>query len=106
MEVEKRARGRPKGSPNSKYYKWSVVYFDPRTKTLKTGKYSTIKELEEDLNIKIGNDLAYRLHSGYRMDKTGKIKERSMKEKYGHLKLEKIKEPRVKKETKKSNIMV
>ena len=86
--------GKPKGRPNRAYYKWDIIVFDKVTNQLKSGKFSTITELNETLGLNLNNDLAYRLHTGYRADKTCKCKDNSFLIRYGHIKLNKIKESR------------
>jgi len=79
-----------------KYYRWEIVIFDQEKKQFTQGKYRTMKELNEDLGLKISGDLAWRLTNGVktgkRYDADGKAGSWSMKEKYGHIKLTKINE--------------
>ena len=100
MDLSKKVDARinnkkPFGVPHRKYYKWSIVMFDKATNQIKNGKYSTIKELNEDLGLNLNNDLAYRLHTNYRAVENSNRKENSFYNKYGHIQLTKIKELRI-----------
>ena len=88
--------GKPKNAPNRLYYKWEVMIFDKDKNEFSSGKFSTITELNEKMDLKLNNDLAYRLHSRYRCDETGRNKENSFVKRWGHIKLKKIKEFREK----------
>ena len=90
--IVKDHKTRPFGSENRKYYVWSVIVFDKETNELKEGKFSTIKEMNEALNLNINHELAYRLHTKYRADESAKRQDNSFMKKYGHIKLQKIKE--------------
>jgi len=87
-------KGRGKGTTNYKKYKWCIVIFDKETQEIKTGKFSTIKELNEKLGLNLSNDLVWRMTTGNRVDTTKRNKENSFLSRYGHIKLEKIDEPR------------
>jgi len=94
-EFVKEHKTRPFGSKNRKYYVWNVIIFDKETNEIKEGKFSTIKEMNEVLNLNINHELAYRLHTKFRADLTGSKLDNSFIKKYGHIKLEKIKEIRI-----------
>ena len=85
-------KGRGKGTTNYKKNKWSIIMFDKETNEMKQGKYSTIKELNEDFNLNLSNDIVWRLTTGNRVDTAKRNKDNSFLSRYGHIKLEKIDE--------------
>ena len=84
--------GRGKGNDNWKKYKWNVVFFDKESNTMKSGKFSTIKELNEKMGLSLTVDTCWRLRNLKRVDTTKRNGEHSFLSKYGHIKLEKIDE--------------
>jgi len=86
-------KGRPKGSQNQKYLKWDITIFDKENKTFSGGKFISIKALNEELNMKLNADYVRRIMTRYRADETMRNKENSFLARYGHIKIEKIKEP-------------
>ena len=85
-------KGRGEGSLNWKKYKWSIIIFDKETNTIKTGKYSSMKELNAEMGLSLTLDTSWRLRNNNRVDLTKRNKENSFLGKYGHIKLEKINE--------------
>lgn len=85
--------GRPKGQPNYKNYRWSVVLANDDG-TFTEGKYSSIREMNDDLGTKWNCDFVNRLWSKKGVDVDGKLNENAFINKYAHIKLEKICEPR------------
>jgi hypothetical protein len=85
---------RTKGSINQSKYKWEILMFDKENGSFKQGKYSTITELNKDLELNISNDLAWRLITQHRVDSDKKFKDKSFVSKYQHIKLSKIDEIR------------
>ncbi len=85
-------KGRGQGNGNYKKYKWDITMFDKDTNTFKEGKYTTIKELNEGMDLKLTSDLVWRLTTGKRVDTTKRNKENSFISRYGHIKLQKISE--------------
>lgn len=88
-------RGRGKGNTNYKKYKWEVVVFDKETNTMKSGKYSTLKDLNEGLGLSLTGDVVWRLITGERVDTTQRNKTNSFLSRYGHIKLTKINEEKI-----------
>jgi len=85
---------RTKGTLNRKYLKWNITIFDKETNSFRGGKYSTIQEANEDLNLNLNNDLIWRIQTKNRVDTEQKHKDKSFIARYGHIKVEKIKELR------------
>lgn len=74
----------------NKNYRWHIIIYYKELNKFKDYKYTTIKEMNDDLGLNLSADLAWRLSSGKKYkDSTGS---RSMNEKYGHIKLTKINE--------------
>jgi len=86
--------GRGKNSKNYKKFKWNITMYDKESCTMKSGKFSTIKDLNQEMNLQLNVDICQRLLTGKRVDKTKKHKDNSFLAKYGHIKLEKIDEYR------------
>jgi hypothetical protein len=85
-------RGRGEGNTNWKKYKWSVIVFDKETNQFKTGKYTTLDEINRELGLNLTIDISWRLRTLKKVDTTQRNKENSFLAKYGHIKLEKIDE--------------
>ena len=90
---EKSPVGRPRGSGNNKIYKWKVVLFDNSTKTFKEGKYTSVKNINQELNLNLNSDYVRRIMTKYRADPNMRNKENSFLARYGHIQIEKIYEP-------------
>jgi len=84
--------GRPPGAQNRTNYKWLLTVFDKESNTFVRGKYSTVREMNEDRGTEWSCDFINRLHS--RKGISQKPNSVFIK-KHGHLNLEKICEPRV-----------
>lgn len=85
--------GRPKGSGNKKHYNWNVVMFDKNTNTFRKGKYISVNDINKDLGLNLNSDYVRRIMTKYRADLTQKNKENSFLSRWGHISIEKIKEP-------------
>jgi len=90
--MEESNRGRPVGSPNRTHYKWRLTVFCKDTNTFRGGKYSTIRELNEEQGTRWSCDFVNRLYTrrGVNESPGG-----TFTRKHGHLRLEKICEPRI-----------
>jgi len=77
---------------NSKFYLWKVTMYDDNTKQIIENKYRGIPEINKELNLNLDYCRVRQLMTGYRVDKDMKRKENSFLARYGHIKLEKIKE--------------
>ncbi len=84
--------GRGKGSANWKKLKWSVVMFDKDSNTMKSGKFSTLKELNEKMGLTLSVDTCWRLRNLKRVDTAKRNGDNSFLARYGHIKIEKIDE--------------
>jgi len=85
---------RTKGTLNRKYLKWNILIFDKESTSFKGGKYSTIQEANDDLKLSLNNDLVWRIMTKNKVDTEQKHKDNSFLSKYGHIRVEKIKEIR------------
>lgn len=93
INVEKNKGGRPKGSGNKKHYNWNVILFDKDTNTFKKGKYISVNDINADLGLKLNSDYVRRIMTKYRVDTEQKFRNNSFLARYGHISIEKIKEP-------------
>jgi hypothetical protein len=87
-------KGRGKGTTNYKKNKWEIVFFDKDINEMKQGKFSTIKQLNEEMGLALTNDLVWRLVTLRRVDTNKRNKDNSFLSRYGHIKLTKIDEPK------------
>ena len=85
-------KGRGEGNGNWKKYKWSVIVFDKETNGFKTGKFSSLNEINEKMGLNLTLDISWRLRTLRRVDTEKRNKENSFLARYGHIKLEKIDE--------------
>jgi hypothetical protein len=85
-------KGRGEGSTNWKKYKWYVTVYDKNTDSFRTGKFSSIKEINEKMKLNLTVDICWRLRTLNRVDTSKRNKENSFLSRYGHIKLEKIDE--------------
>lgn len=85
-------KGRGKGAANYKKYKWDIVFFDKETNEMKSGKFLTIKHINDEFNLTLTNDIVWRLLTGNRVDTTKRNKENSFLNRFGHIKITKINE--------------
>jgi len=85
-------KGRGKGNTNYKKNKWSVIIFDKDTNSFREGKYSTIKNINEGLGLKLTGDIVWRLLTGNKVDTSQRNKSNSFLSRYGHIKIQKINE--------------
>jgi hypothetical protein len=93
INVEKNKGGRPKGSGNKKHYNWNVILFDKDSNTFKKGKYISVNDINADLGLKLNSDYVRRIMTKYRVDTEQKFRNNSFLARYGHISIEKIKEP-------------
>lgn len=85
-------KGRGEGNGNWKKYKWSVIVFDKETNEFRTGKFVSLKELNENMKLDLTVDTSWRLRTLKRVDTKKRNKDNSFLSRYGHIKLEKIDE--------------
>jgi hypothetical protein len=85
-------KGRGEGNGNWKKYKWSVIVFDKDTNEFRTGKFVSLKELNENMKLDLTVDTSWRLRTLKRVDTQKRNKDNSFLSRYGHIKLEKIDE--------------
>lgn len=86
---------RPFGSLNRNWYKWNVVMYDKTTEQHISGKFSTIKELNQEWNMSLNADYVRRIMTKYRCDESMRNKENSFLARYGHIDITKIREQRI-----------
>jgi hypothetical protein len=86
----KKCKGRPKGCPNDKCYRWKVIIFNNDTKTFKEGKYTSVTDINKQLNLNLNSDYVRRIMTKYRADPNMRNKENSFLARYGHIQIEKI----------------
>ena len=86
-------KGKPKGARDYKVYKWKVTLFDRETNQLKEGKFCSIPHLNEEWGLKLTSDIVHRIQTNYRADMTMRNGKNSFLYRWGHIKLEKIREP-------------
>lgn len=86
--------GRGVGTSNYKKNKWEIVYFNKEINELRTGKFSTIKQLNEEMGLSLTNDVVWRMTTGKRVDTSKRNKDNSFLNRYAHIKLTKIDEPK------------
>ena len=85
-------KGRGEGNGNWTKYKWSVIVFDKDTNEFRTGKFVSLKELNEKMKLDLTVDTSWRLRTLKRVDTQKRNKDNSFLARYGHIKLEKIDE--------------
>lgn len=100
VEIKKYAKpegfkGRGEGNGNYKKFKWSITLFDKESNSFKEGKYTTIKDMNEGMGLKLTGDIVWRLTTGKRVDTTKRNKDNSFISRYGHIKLVKIAEDKI-----------
>lgn len=61
---------------------------------MKVGKFSSIKELNDEWGMKLNSDYVKRIMTRYRADENMRNKENSFLARYGHINIEKICERR------------
>lgn len=82
---------RQQGTPNYKNYRWRLIHLVDGK--IQEGKYSSIREMNEDTGYKWNTDFVNRLWT-QSYDSTAKLGENSFLKRWGHIKLEKIQEKR------------
>jgi hypothetical protein len=85
-------KGRGFGNRTYKVYKWDVVIFDKINNKFITGKFCTVKDLNEKLNLQLSTDIVWRLSTMKKVDLNKRNKENSFLARYGHIKITKINE--------------
>lgn len=85
-------KGKIPGSINCKNLKWKITIFDKEKNEFKEGKFTTISKLNEEMGLSLNGDFVKRIMYKYRTDTTMRNGENSFLAKYGHIKLEKIRE--------------
>jgi hypothetical protein len=84
---------RQQGTPNYKNYRWRLVHM--KEGKIQEGKYSSIREMNEDTGYNWNTDFINRLWT-QSYDTGGKLGKNSFVSRWGHIKLDKIKEKREK----------
>jgi hypothetical protein len=79
-------------SPNYKKYKWEIILFDKNTNTFKNGKFESLKELNEGMNLNITLDISWRLRNMKRVDMNQRNGDNSFLSRWGHIQIKKINE--------------
>ena len=79
--------GRGYGNTNWRLYKWSITVHGQFA-----GKYVSIKEMNNHLNLGLTNDRVWRIVTGRRVDHGRTNNANSFVSRYGHIKIEKINE--------------
>jgi len=85
-------KGKIPGSINNKNLKWKITIFDKETNTFQEGKFTTISKLNEAMGLKLNGDFVKRIMYKYRTDTTMRNGDNSFLARFGHIKLEKIRE--------------
>ena len=88
--------GRGKGSTNYKTFKWDIIFFDKEKNEMRTGKFPTIRALNEALGLNLTTDIVWRLTTLNKVDTSRRNKENSFLARFAHIKLTKINIPVVK----------
>ena len=78
--------GRPQGSTQWKKLNWDITFYDKNTNELKSGKFCSVNQMNKTLGTNFSSQLVHRLS-------------RERVEKYGHIKITKINEPIVPRDT-------
>ena len=86
-------KGKIAGCENNKMYHWHIIMYDKEKLKMVEGKFTTIKKLNEELNLKLNADYVKRIMTNYRADTTMRNKENSFLARWGHIKINKINEP-------------
>lgn len=84
--------GKKTGDTIWKKLKWDITMYDKETGEMKSGKFSSIKEINDTFGLELNNDIVYRLRTLKRVDTDKKHKGNSFLGKYGHIKIDKIDE--------------
>ena len=79
--------GRGKGSTNWRKYKWHVKLHGEDA-----GKFVSIQDMNDTLNLGLTGDRVWRIMTGKRVDHSATNKPKSFVSRYGHVKIEKIDE--------------
>jgi hypothetical protein len=85
--------GRGFGNKTTKIYKWDITLFDKENNEFKSGKFCTIRDINEKMNLKLTTDIIWRLTTLSRVDTNKRNKENSFLARFGHIKITKIREP-------------
>lgn len=101
METRKPS-GRTVGATTWKKYRWELVMFNNETKQFTTGKFCSVRHLNESLGTNFSPEFVNRLHTMNKVDTTRKMKDNSFLNKWGHIRITKIDEDIVKPTTKSS----
>lgn len=84
--------GKKKGDTTWRKYKWAITMYDKDTGVMKSGKFCTIPQANEQLGLNLTNDIVYRIRTLKRVDTNKRQKENSFLSRYGHIKIDKIDE--------------
>ena len=86
--------GRKNGIPNFKKYRWHIIMLFPDQKPVDK-KFSSLREMKADLGLNWTSDFSNRLWTWKKVDRQGRLKEDAFINKYSHIRLRKIDEPRL-----------
>jgi len=84
--------GKPKGYRQDKYFLWRVTVTDKDTGEVTTDRYLGIEDINEKKGWSLNYDYVRRMTTGHKVDQTGRNGKNSFIQRYGHIKLEKIRE--------------
>ena len=84
--------GRQKGSRNYSTYKYFVTIYNKDINQIQSGKYFSLRHINEELNLSLTGEMLHRMHTNYRIDPLMKKGKNSFLAKYGHIKVERINE--------------
>jgi len=93
LAKKKDNRGRKKGTFTCSHNRWKITMFDKSTNKMITGKFTSINAINEAYNMKLNSDYVMRIMTHYRVSENSRLKEKSFMSKWGHIQIEKIKEP-------------
>jgi len=89
---EARKRGRKTGWKNDTHYKWEVIIFDKATNKFIRGKYTSIEDINNKLDMKLNSDYVRRIRTGYRADTKMRNGVNSFFARWGNIEILKINE--------------
>jgi hypothetical protein len=84
--------GKKTGDTIWRKHKWLITMYDKNSGEMKSGKFSSIKEINEEYGLNLTNDIVYRLRTLKRVDTSKRNKGNSFLSRYGHIKIDKIDE--------------
>ena len=85
--------GRGFGSKSYNRLKWQIVIFDKENLEMRSGKFCTVKELNESMGLNLTPEFIWRLTTKKRVDEQRRNGLNSFLSRYAHIKIDKINEP-------------